>query len=222
MSWSMTRGAVALVGALLLAASGCGPRLTPEEEIERLRSQYTAELKSLTVKQDPVAPAVDVATGATGEAGDEAAAGATPSPSAPEIDASAQTAETAEDLAEGETPETSIVRDPAAPGATPAEIATIAGPQVRTDVILDILVSTTSDEYLPGITLDVEHVDAERREKDRRTLWVDTSALVRGGGTPVTHVLENVEWDEGDAFYVEVRTPVPAEERASYREFQGE
>jgi hypothetical protein len=158
-----------------------------------------------------------VASGTT-----EPGAGPTPSPSAAEIDASAQTAETAEDLAEGETPETSITRDPAAPGAVPGTIETTAGPPVRTDVILDILVSTTSSEYLPGITLDVEHADADRQAKDRRTLWVDTSGLVRGGGTQVTHVLENVDWEEGDAFYVEVRSPVPAEERADYKEFEAE
>jgi hypothetical protein len=94
-----------------------------------------------------------------------------------------------------------------------------AQPAVSTDVVLDMLISTTSQEYLPGITIDLQHVDAERKEKDRRTLWVDTSGLIRGGGAQVTHVLENVDYETGDGFFVEVRTPVPPEDRASYREF---
>ena len=113
-----------------------------------------------------------------------------------------------------------MTRDPAAPGAAPATVETTAGPAVRSDVIHDILVSTTSNEYLPGVTLDVEHVDADHEEKDRRTLWVDTSGLVRGGGTQVTHVLEDVDWQTGDAMYVEIRSPIPPEERAEYREFE--
>ena len=161
MSRSETLSARALSGLVLLAALGCGPKLTPEEQVELIRSQYTAELKSLTVRQDPV-----TAGGDEGDGG-------------------------------------------------------LASPAVRTDVILDILISTTSQEYLPGITIDLQHVDAERKEKGRRTMWVDTRGLVRGGGTQVTAVLENIDYQTGDGFFVEVRTPVQAEERGEYREFAG-
>jgi hypothetical protein len=198
MSRSEPRRGARLIAPLVLATSAlwalaCGPKLTPEEQVELLRSQYTAELKSLTVKQDPVA-ATASDSGVPAGSG-EAAAGETAIPP----DASGEpTGDEAASLA-AETP----AEDAAASGA----VAQAPGPAVRTDVILDILVSTTSQEYLPGITIDVEHVDADRKVKDRRTLWVDTSTLVRGGGTQVTHVLE-------------VRTPVPAELRAEYREFQ--
>ncbi|MDX1384118.1 MAG: hypothetical protein R3190_10775 [Thermoanaerobaculia bacterium] len=160
-----------ILAVVVVAVAGCGPQLTPEEEIELLRSQYTAELTSITVKQDP------------GSGAAEATAGEEP----PDVDDAAGL-----DLDQ---------------------------PPVRTDVVLDILVSTTSQDYLPGVTIDVQHVDAERREKDLRRLWVDTSSLVRGGGTQVTHVLEDVDYEVGDGFHVEVRSPVGEDERAEYREF---
>ncbi|HVR28770.1 MAG TPA: hypothetical protein VMS86_04485 [Thermoanaerobaculia bacterium] len=190
MSWSRTRVA-AILAFLLLAAQACGPQLTPEEKTELIRSQYTAELKSLTVKQDPLSVMDDETS--------EAVADATAAE------------------AEGASPAAAAELDPAA-DAEPAA----AAPPVRSDAILDILLSTTSQQYLPGVTLDLEHVDAARRVKDRRSLWVDTSSLGRGPGIQITHVLENVDWEEGDGFFVEVRTPIPPEERADYREFRGE
>jgi hypothetical protein len=97
-----------------------------------------------------------------------------------------------------------------------------APPVVRADAVLDIRVSTTAEEYLPGVTVDIEHVDAQRRHKDRDTVWVDTSTLVRGEAVTVTRLLENVDWDTGDGFSVEVRRAIPAEDRAAYKEFGGD
>ena len=212
MSWSVTRGAVALVGLLLPAALACGPKLTPEEEIELVRSQYTAELKSLTVKQDPFAAA-------GGEPMGEPEAGAMAADAEGAAQAASQMeAAPAEAAPEGAADGAGAEGDAETPGVMDATMA--AAPPVRSDVILDILLSTTSQEYLPGVTLDLEHVDADRRVKERRTLWVDTSSLVRGSGIQVSHVLENVDWEDGDGFFVEVRTPIPAEERADYREFE--
>ncbi len=114
----------ASIAVLLVGALGCGPRLTAEEKVELLRSQYTASLESLTVKQDPM-----VAGAADG--GDDG-------------------------------------------------VADSAAPVVRTDAILDIVVSTDGEEQLPGLTLDIEHLDADRRAKDRSTFWVETAALARG------------------------------------------
>lgn len=208
MSRSDWRRAVVLVALLSLTALACGPKLSREEEIELVRSQYTAELQSLTVKQDPVLGGVpDNATAADAGAESEA-----PDVAAEVTGAAVQAADagTAESASVGA--ETGSADDVEAAGDETAS--------VRTDVILDILVSTRGQEYLPGITLDVEHVDEERRAKDRRTLWVDTTGLVRGAGTQITHVLENVDWEVGDGFFVEVRTPIPAEERSGYREFQ--
>ena len=166
------RGAAGRWGGALVAllVVGCGPRLTPLEELELLRSQYAAELKSMSVLQDP-----DSGDASEGEQEDSLEA-----PAGLDLDQ----------------------------------------PPVRTDILLDILVSTTAQEYLAGVTIDLEHVDGERNVKSaRRTLWVDTSTLVRGGGTQVTHVLEDVDYEPGDGFAVEIRNPVPEAERAEYREY---
>ena len=108
---------------------------------------------------------------------------------------------------------------PVEPPAEASGVAAQAGPLVRTDAILDIVVTTTSDEPLPGVTIDVEHFDASRRAKSRSTFWVDTSQLSSGQSAQVTHVLENVVWHTGDTYAVSVRTPIPEAERADYREF---
>jgi hypothetical protein len=97
-----------------------------------------------------------------------------------------------------------------------------AAPVVRTDAILDIVVSTDAEEQLPGLTLDIEHLDADRRSKDRCTFWVETAALARGQSAQVSHVLENVAWKTGDAYSVEVRQRIPLAERSGYREFERE
>lgn len=87
------------------------------------------------------------------------------------------------------------------------------------DIILDILVHWRGFDRLPGLTLDITHVDAAEREKGRYHLWVDTSRLERGPGEQITHVLEDVAYEEGDGFHVGVRRQVPEEERHLYREF---
>jgi hypothetical protein len=151
----------------LVGSLGCGPRLTREERIELLRSQYSARLESLTVRQQPVPAGVAAAGDADGSA--------VPAP-----------------------------------------------PVVRTDAVLDILVEAAGEERLPGLTVDIEHLDAERRAKDRSTFWVETASLGGGQSAQVTHVLENVAWETGDAYTVAVRRSIPPGERASYREFGGE
>lgn len=90
---------------------------------------------------------------------------------------------------------------------------------VRTDVLLDVFVSTESEDTLTGLTVDFEHVDAARQLKEHRLLWLDTSAVAKGSSVQLTVSVENVDYQEGDAFGVEVRSPVPPGERAAYREF---
>jgi hypothetical protein len=131
--------------------------------VELLRSQYTASLESLTVKQEPMVAGVAPGDGGAAES---------------------------------------------------------SAPVVRTDAILDIVVSTDGEEQLPGLTIDIEHLDADRRAKDRCTFWVETAALARGQSAQVSHLLENVAWETGDAYSVEVRQRIPLEERSGYREFE--
>lgn len=121
--------------------------------------------------------------------------------------------------------EPGAMEEPAATGAAEeGEEAMTAAEEVpvRQDVILDILLSRDSREPLPGITVDIEHAGPEpdRATKATYRAYLDTSAVQRGAGTQVVHRLEDVDYQEGDAFYVEVRHPIPAEERGEYQEFQ--
>lgn len=87
-----------------------------------------------------------------------------------------------------------------------------------TDVMLDILISTEAAEPLPGLTLDVSQ-GGPQGEKATYRIWVNTSKVTRGSGTQISHVLEGIDYEEGDGFHVEVRTPVPETERGDYAEF---
>lgn len=98
----------------------------------------------------------------------------------------------------------------------PAEQEDVA---IRQDVALEILLQHDSPEKLSGITLDVEMVDSDRNPKNSWKVWVDTSKLPKATGTQFTHLLEEVDYVEGDGFNVEVRSPIPPEERSEYREF---
>lgn len=93
---------------------------------------------------------------------------------------------------------------------------------VRQDVLLDILLSHESREPLPGITVDIEHVGPEpdRAVKGSYRAYLDSSDLHRGVGMQISYRLEDVDYQEGDGFHVEVRHPIPPGERGEYREFQ--
>ncbi|HUP42372.1 MAG TPA: hypothetical protein VM599_04110 [Thermoanaerobaculia bacterium] len=91
---------------------------------------------------------------------------------------------------------------------------------LRQDVILDILVSREGHEALPGITVDVTQADSRDNEKASWKVYLDTSDLFRGPGVQMVHRLEDVVYEEGDGFFVEVRHPIPAAERGEYRELR--
>ena len=90
---------------------------------------------------------------------------------------------------------------------------------IRQNVRIDILLQHDSPDKLAGITLDIEMVDSNKVQKNVWKLWVDTTALTKGTGTQFGHLLEDVDYVEGDGFNVEVRSPVPPEEWGEYREF---
>lgn len=92
-------------------------------------------------------------------------------------------------------------------------------PQVRQDVVLDIVIDNRSDERLPGITLDVEQVDTQGQAKTSYRIWADTSGILPGARGAVAHRLEDVDYAPGEGFRVEVRQAIPPEERGQYREF---
>lgn len=113
--------------------------------------------------------------------------------------------------------------DPAAEAMSDEELLAEAADTPDTPVLqnvgVDILLQHDSPEKLPGITLDIEMVDSNEQPKNSWKLWVDTSSLPKATGTQFTHLLENIDYVEGDGFSVEVRSYVPPEERGEYREF---
>ena len=87
------------------------------------------------------------------------------------------------------------------------------------DVILDVLVSTEARETLAGLTIELEHVDASLAVKGTRRMWIDVSGIQRGAAGQLSLVAEDVPYEDGDAFAVSVRSPIPVAERGEYQEF---
>lgn len=126
------------------------------------------------------------------------------------------------DLAAAQPGEEAAPAEAAAPAAPDDAAAAVpeAVPTV-TQLVLDILVTTEADEGLPGLTVELEQVGQDGKVKMQRALWLDVSQVRRGSGAQITHVVEDVEYQEGDAFAVSIRSPVPPAERAAYSEFGG-
>jgi hypothetical protein len=91
----------------------------------------------------------------------------------------------------------------------------------RQEILLDVLLQFSGNEPLAGITVDVSVADAAGREKASRKIWVSTAGVARGVDRQVTVTLDDVPYQPGDGFFVEVRSPIPAAERGAYREFGG-
>ena len=88
-----------------------------------------------------------------------------------------------------------------------------------TDVLLDVIVMHDANENLAGITLDVTQAGPDGKEKGNYRFYIETSNLARGQQSQVNNVWEDVDYQDGDGFYVEVRRGVPAAERGDYQEF---
>lgn len=94
-------------------------------------------------------------------------------------------------------------------------------PDVEKDVLLDFLVKNGADQPLDGITVEVEHVDSTGELKQAHRIYVDVSSVGKGNVGQFSERLINVDYVDGDAFAVSIRTPVPEAERSAYREFDG-
>ena len=101
----------------------------------------------------------------------------------------------------------------------------LPGAVLRQDVELALAVRREASagratEGLPGITLDVEQVDAEGKSRRHWRVWVDTAGLQPGREIRTGQVLEDVDYAPGDGFRVEVRHNIPEAERVQfYREW---
>ncbi len=92
---------------------------------------------------------------------------------------------------------------------------------MQTNVHLDIIVQHRLDEALEGLTLDISMIDDKQNEVGQWKVWVETAGLLKANQLPVTHVLEDVDFEEGYGFNVEVRSGIPPSEYGDYREFDG-
>ena len=104
---------------------------------------------------------------------------------------------------------------------TAEEAAAPAAPAMVT-VLLDFLIHNEGSGALDGVTVDLTIADPDGNEKERHLLWVDTTGLTKGSQRQVAHELTDVAYVDGDGFHVEVRYPIPMEERGDYREFDAE
>jgi hypothetical protein len=88
----------------------------------------------------------------------------------------------------------------------------------KQEILLDVIVRFDGREPLDGLTLDLSMADGAGREKAHRALWVDVAGLERGAERQVSLVVDDLPYQAGDGFWIEVRSPVPEAERGSYRE----
>lgn len=203
----MKRLSLGVLSLLLLA--GCQSE-TFEERVARLRQGYSISSSGFVIKQTPPPVAPGVTEGDAAMEGEPAAEGEAAAPEAEAMaveegapEAGAEAAAPAGEATEGED---GIMVEDLVP--------------VKQDVLLDLLVRNENVRgSLPGLTLDITQIDAAGNEKAHWRAWIDTSGIQRGPGEQLIHELEDVEFEEGDTFEVELRTPVPPGERGEYQEF---
>ena len=94
-------------------------------------------------------------------------------------------------------------------------------PTIRQDGYLDLLVSTTAKEPLPGITVDFYLQGPDGAEKATHRAYVETTGVTYGNAAQIGVVWEGIPYEDGDALAAQVREPVPAGDHAEYREYDG-
>lgn len=179
--------------AVLLCAAACTPA-SPEEQVATARGQYSVELVSWRLEQIPQATEETTADESTvaEEGADEVVA-----------DAAAEEA-------------------PGAEGEMSVEVPDHLATNLVNNLYFDILVSTTADEPLSTLTIDLTHAAATQEEKNVYRIPLDVTGVIKGSGEQITATLENVEdVEENDLFSVEVRSSVGEAERSEYPEFSG-
>jgi hypothetical protein len=88
------------------------------------------------------------------------------------------------------------------------------------DVLLDIVIRHDSFEKLDWLTVDITMADGEQELETWRA-WFETGGIEKGPGVQFSHTLENIDYQPGFGFSAEVRTWVPPEDRAEYKEYLG-
>lgn len=93
------------------------------------------------------------------------------------------------------------------------------GPQPK-NVLFDLIVGYDGSDPLPGLTVEVSQIDPFQKEKATYRHYLELPNL-RTGTTQTDFVLENIMFEDGDGFSVDLRMVVPEAERGEYREFAG-
>ena len=189
--------AAALILAMIATGLVACEQPTHEERVAELRGRYDAELNGFAVREVPAVVDVETVTPGEGEG-------------APAAD------EAAEEVMEEDAGVVDVAGEEGEAGEGEEMAEEVP---MQKDVILDIVVRHDAPEMLPGLTLDVSHADAQEVEKEHYRIWVDTATLAKGESLQVNETLEDVDFQEGDRFFVEVRRDVPPAERSEYREY---
>jgi len=202
--------AAALAAALTFALSACAPD-DPQARVAKIRSEYKVTLNSWKVMgaDEPASPVfegpesegaeVAEATSAADETADDESLTAIPEP------------------AEEESLEIAGAGEEGVDGEAPAELTD--EDSASDTVLFDVIVQFDGDEPLPGVTLDITQADPFEQEQDHRRYWIDTADYHDGSFEQLTFELGGFDVEEGDVFSVDIRSSVPPEERAEYREF---
>ncbi len=183
--------ALAFAALVVLAALACGQPKSHEEQVAELRSEYTAELNGFAIKQQPTAEAPE------GEMAQEGMGSAEGS----------QTGAQGPATQGGETVQA-------------GDLSVPASPPVHQSAILDLLVSRKGRQGLDHLTVDIGQEDRQGHEKAHWRAYLDVSSVLPGSGTQISYTLDDIDYQQGDKLYAEVRQPVPAPERGEYREFE--
>ncbi len=183
--------ALALLTAPLIGCAG----KSPEERIADTRKQYSVQLQSFRAdKREPVQEAP------MEEGAEEAVVTTT-------AEAAAAVGESAAEGAEEAMEEGGEMMEPEESGPSPH------------DVTLFLIVRFAGTEPLPGITVEVTKQDPFGKESEPTLHWIDTAGMAKSEVRQVDLVLEDVEFETGDAYSVYFSEVVPAEQRSQYREF---
>jgi len=91
------------------------------------------------------------------------------------------------------------------------------GPQPK-NIFFDLLVGFDGSHPLTGLTVEISQVDPFQQERATYRHYLDLSSL-QSGSIQTDFVLENVMFEDGDGFSVDLRPVVPEAERGEYQEF---
>lgn len=165
---------------------------TPEQIVNEARSQYNVQITG-SLPQQPVSDASEA---------DEA-------------------------LQEGEDTDSADADQPASPDSDEASIedtvdeegCALPEEQQPVPVLFDVIVSFDGRKPLPGVTVDIEHKDPFDKVKGTYRQFIETPNMAKDDVLLKDFVLEDVSYEPGDLFILEIRSPIPPEEQSEYREF---